>query len=71
MDQQFCRTLLPLVNDSLQYSSLKEYAKARIIYYHGLLETAKDHQRIMEIQGAISELKRIDTLRDEVTKGAE
>jgi|TARA_R110002124_G_C8875426_1_gene508061 hypothetical protein len=63
--------MLPLVNDKEQYSSLKDYAKARIWYYHGLLETAKDHQRVLQIQGAIAELKRIETLRDEVTKGAE
>jgi|TARA_R110000796_G_scaffold96617_1_gene202471 hypothetical protein len=71
MDKQFFRDLLPLVNDTNQYSSLKDYAKARIGYYHSLLETIKDHQRVLEIQGAIAELKRIDTLRDEVTKGAE
>jgi hypothetical protein len=71
MDKQFFRELLPLVNDREQYSSLKDYAKARILHYHGLLETTKDHQRVLEIQGAIAELKRIDTLRDEVTKGAE
>jgi hypothetical protein len=71
MDKHFFKGLLPLVNDRDQYASLKDYAKARIWYYHGLLETVKDHQRVLEIQGAISELKRIETLRDEVTKGAE
>lgn len=71
MDKQFFRGLLPLVNDKDQYASLKYYAKARIKQYHGLLETMKDHSRVLEIQGAIAELKRIETLRDEVIKGAE
>lgn len=71
MDKQFYRGLLPLVNDKDQYSSLKDYAKARIWQFHHLLETTKDHHRILEIQGAIAELKRIETLRDEVIKGAE
>jgi len=71
MDKQFFRGLLPLVNDKDQYNSLKDYAKARIGQMHQLLETTKDHHRILEIQGAITELKRIETLRDEVIKGAE
>ena len=81
MNKEFFINLLPLVNDQHQFQALqeyadgrvalKDYAKARIGYYHSLLETIKDHQRVLEIQGAIAELKRIDTLRDEVTKGAE
>jgi hypothetical protein len=71
MDKQFFRSLLPLVNDKDQYSSLKDYANARIWQMHTLLETTKDHSRILEIQGAIGELKRIATLRDEVVKGSE
>lgn len=71
MDKQFFRGLLPLVNDKDQYNSLKDYAKARIGQMHHLLETTKDHHRILEIQGAIAELKRIETLRDETIKGAE
>ena len=71
MDKQFFKGILPLVNDRDQYNSLKDYAKARITHYHSLLETTKEHQRVLEIQGAIAELKRIDTLRDEAIKGAE
>jgi hypothetical protein len=36
-----------------------------------LLEKQKDPQRILEVQGAITELRRFKTLRDEVIKGAE
>ena len=70
MDKIFYRSLLPLVNDKAQYSTLQEYAKARIEIMHSLLETAKDHHRILEIQGCIAELKRFETLRDEALEGA-
>lgn len=71
MDKQFYRSLLPLVNDKDQHQTLKDYADRRIKQMHGLLETTKDHNRILEIQGAIAELRRFHTLRDEVIKGAE
>jgi len=41
---------------------LPEYAAARIAHHQKLLETAKDHHRILEIQGAIAELRRFETL---------
>lgn len=59
------------MNDKNNMDLLQEYVSARIAQYHKQLEGAKEHQRVLEIQGAIAELKRIDTLRDEVTKGAE
>ena len=49
---------------------LQEYVAARIANYHRLLETTKDHYYILEIQGAIAELKRFETLRDEVIEGS-
>ena len=71
MDKQFYRSLLPLVNDKDQHQTLKDYADRRIKTMNSLLETTKDHNRILEIQGAIAELRRFHTLRDEVIKGAE
>ena len=50
---------------------LNEYVSARISHYHQQLENTKDHQRVLEIQGAISELRRFKTIRDEAIKGAE
>jgi hypothetical protein len=50
---------------------LQEYVSARIAQYHKQLEGAKEHQRVLEIQGAIAELRRFNTLRDEVNKGSE
>ena len=70
MDKSFYRNLLLLVNNKEQMQRLQDYAVARIANYHRLLETAKEHHHILEIQGAIAELKRFETLRDEVTEGS-
>lgn len=71
MDKAQYRLLLPLVNDRDKMNLLQDYAAARIEGYRDLLEKQKDPQRILEIQGAITELRRFKTLRDEVLKGAE
>lgn len=71
MDKQFYREMLPLVNDKDQMERLQEYALARITTHRNNLEIEKDKDRILEIQGAIAELRRFKTLRDEVIKGAE
>lgn len=71
MDKAAYRSLLPLVNDREQMGRLQGYADGRIEQYRDLLEKQKDPQRILEIQGAIAELRRITTLRDEVIKGSE
>ena len=70
MDKQQYRDLLPLVNDKAIMELLEVYAKARIELRRDQLETSKDLQRISEIQGALAELRRIKTLRDEVIEGA-
>ena len=71
MDKAQYRKLLPLVNDRDQMNLLHDYAAARIEGLRDLLEKQKDPQRILEVQGAITELRRFKTLRDEVIKGAE
>ena len=71
MDKSFYRLLLPLVNNKEQMDLLHDYAAARIEGLRDLLEKQKDPQRISEVQGAVSELRRFKTLRDEVIKGAE
>lgn len=59
-----------LVNNKETMGMLMEYASTRIARYHALLENEKDHHRILEMQGAIKELRRMKTLRDEVIAGA-
>lgn len=71
MDKQLCRSLLLLINNSEQMERLNDYVASRIAHHQALLENLKDHQRILESQGAIAELRRFKTLRDEVIKGAE
>ena len=66
--REFYRSLLPLVNTKSQLDRLQLYADTRIDTLRGQLEAQKDHSRILETQGAIAELRRFATLRDEVLK---
>jgi hypothetical protein len=70
MDKSVYRDMLFLVNSKEQYELLQSYAKARIKYYHVMLETTKETDRIRQVQGAIAELRRFSTLREEVIKGS-
>ena len=71
MDKDTSLALLPLVNDKDTMERLQVYLDYRINRYRDLLEVQKDFDRIKEIQGAMAELRRFKTLRDEVIKGAE
>ena len=71
MDKQFYRTLLLLVNDKDTMDRVHAYVDARIEVLRDQLETSQSEDRIPVLQGAIRELRRIKTLRDEVIKGAE
>jgi len=66
MNKEHYRELLPLVNDRDSMLKLEYYAKQRIENLRSYLETQKEPQKIYELQGAIAELRRISTLRDEV-----
>ena len=70
-EKQQYRELLPLVNDKDAMQLLQTYVDSRIEKYRNLLEVQKETTRILEMQGAIAELRRFATLRDEVIKGAE
>lgn len=71
MDKQFCKSMLLLVNTPAYMDLLHEYVSVRIAGFHQQLENTKDPHRVLEIQGAIAELRRFKTLRDEMIKGAE
>lgn len=71
MDKSFFKSIALLVNDPTIYPMLQSYVDKRIDVLRTQLETAKEHHRILEIQGAIHELRRFKTLREEVTKGAQ
>lgn len=67
----FYRNLLPLVNEKDQMERLLSYTDGRIETLRNQLEKQKDRDRVLEIQGAIAELRRFSTLRDEVIKESE
>lgn len=69
--KQFYRSLLLLVNNDEQMERVHNYTNHRIEILRNQLEKQKDRDRVLEIQGAITELRRFATLRDEVIKEAE
>lgn len=62
---EFFKEILPLVNDKGMYTLLKSYVDFRIGILSQFLEREKDVDRIREIQGAIAEMRRFHTLREE------
>lgn len=70
MDKPFYRSMLLMVNDKDNYQSLIVYASTRIELLLQQLSTETDVDKIRALQGAIRELRRIKTLRDEVIEGA-
>jgi len=71
MDKEFYRNLLILVNDKDQFNCLQDYAEIRINLLLQQLSTERDMDTIVRFQGAIAELRRFSTLREETLKGAE
>ncbi len=70
MDKEIARKILPLVNDVDKYPLLQDYIENRIETMRNFLENTKDHQKVLEVQGAIAELRRFQTLRDQALEGA-
>jgi hypothetical protein len=70
MEKSLAKAVLPLANDAQLYSVLQMYIQARINVMRGYLENSKEHHKILEIQGAIAELRRFETLREQAIEGA-
>ena len=70
MEKVLAKKILPLVNDVEKYPLLQDYVDNRIETMRNFLENTKDHDKIMEVQGAIAELRRFQTLRDQALEGA-
>ena len=70
MSKDVYRSLLPLVNEHEQMKRLQSYVDHRIEGLRDQLETLADADQVKAYQGAIQELRRFKTLRDEVRKGA-
>ena len=60
------RKLVSFVNVKKNMDSLEIYMESRIEDMHKVLEQTEDVREIHMAQGAIRELKRLKTLRDEV-----
>jgi|TARA_R100000541_G_scaffold48577_2_gene55652 hypothetical protein len=65
------KQLLPLVNVKKNTDALDVYMEYRVAELHKLLEQHEDIYNINKAQGAIQEIRRLKTLRDEVIAKAE
>ena len=71
MTPEIAKKLLPLVNVKRTVDLMEIYADTRIAEAHKLMEQSDDLRVIQMAQGAIKELRRFKTLRDEVQARAE
>ena len=71
MIKETARKILPLVDSKKNSDLLELYMNHRIEELHKLLEQHEDMYNITKAQGAIQEVRRLKTLRDEVIARAE
>ena len=71
MIKEVAKQLLPLVNVKKNTDILEAYMEYRVSELHKLLEQHEDIYKINKAQGAIQEIRRLKTLRDEVISKAE
>tara|TARA_X000001382_G_scaffold79362_1_gene55692 strand:- start:301 stop:519 length:219 start_codon:yes stop_codon:yes gene_type:complete len=69
--KETARKILPLVDSKKNSDLLEMYMQHRIDELHKLLEQHEDMYNITKAQGAIQEVRRLKTLRDEVIARAE
>lgn len=68
MKLETAKLIVKVVNDPYFKDDLQVYVDDRIETLRGWLETEKLPQKIYEYQGAIAELKKFQTLREEVNQ---
>jgi hypothetical protein len=66
MDRELARQLVHFVNDPYTNEAYLEYVSYRVGLLKNQLTNAKNMEEVRELQGRISELKRFETLREEV-----
>ena len=71
MIREIAKKLVPLVDSKKNSDLLELYMNHRIEELHKLLEQHEDMYNITKAQGAIQEVRRLKTLRDEVLAKAE
>ena len=70
MTPEIAKKLLPLVNVKRNLDALEMYMESRITGKHRNMEQGDDMKAMYQAQGAIQELRRLRTLRDEVISKA-
>lgn len=70
MNKELARSMLILVNSPHDILLLQQYANYRIDHLRKQLDSLTDSVEIYRVQGQIKELKRLETLRDEVIESA-
>ena len=70
MTPEIAKKLLPLINVKRNLDALEMYMESRITDMHRNMEQGEDMKAIYQAQGAIKELRRLRTLRDEVISKA-
>lgn len=71
MITEVAKKLLPLVSVKKNTDILESYMEYRVAELHKLLEQHEDIYRINKAQGAIQEIRRLKTIRDEVISRVE
>lgn len=70
MDKQTARQLLFFVNDPKNYGDFQTVLAQRIGFLKEQLTVASTHEQMLKYQGAISELKVLQSLKEEVQQKA-
>jgi len=70
MEKTIARKLLPLVNNPEMMESLLAYSQYRIQTSRNFLESASSFEKVQDLQAVIREMRRFETLREEVLEGA-
>jgi Ribonuclease G/E len=70
MNRKLARQCLLLVNSKEMYDCLQNVISHKIEEHRNNLEKTRDAASVLEIQGSIAELRRLQHLRNEVIEGS-
>lgn len=70
MDRKTAHTMIDVANDKGLCDMLQAYAEHRISILNKTLQLADDTVSVYRTQGAIAELRRFETIRQEILDGA-
>lgn len=70
MDKELIKILLPIVNDPVFHEAINKYVENRVSWRKDALVSSSTMEEVSSHQGAIRELTKLKTLRDEVRQKA-